>query len=130
MIALDTNVIVRFLVKDDLKEARRASKIFRGLSDSNKGFVSREALLELVWVLEGAYKYSSAEITKAVYELLYSAEMVIEAADDVGPALERYRNEDFGFADLMIAAAARRSNSSELVTFGQNVESLEGVRRA
>jgi predicted nucleic-acid-binding protein len=54
--------------------------------------------------------------------------LVIEAADDVGLAVDRYRNDGFGFADLMIAAAARRAGASELVTFDRKAARLPGVR--
>jgi len=128
VIALDTNVIVRFLVQDDAEQARLASGIFEGLTESDQGFVSREVLVELVWVLERAYAYSRGEIAMAIDGLLSSTEILIEAADDVGPAIERYRNDGVGFADLMIAAAARRAGAADLVTFDRKAARLPGVR--
>ena len=128
MIALDTNVIVRFLVQDDAEQARLAADVFDRLTDDELGFVSREVLVELVWVLERAYGYSRVEIASAIDGLLSSTEIVIEAGDDVGPALELYRNDGFGFADLMIAAASRRSGAIELVTFDRKAARLPGVR--
>jgi len=55
-------------------------------------------------------------------------ELLIEDADDIGPALELYRNDGFGFADVMIAAAARRVGAVELVTFDRKAARLRGVR--
>lgn len=128
MIALDTNVLVRFLVQDDAEQARLASEIIDQLTESTPGFVGREVLVELVWVLERAYRLGRAEIAGALDGLLASTEVVIEGADQVGAALEPYRNDGFGFADLMIAAAARRAGASELVTFDRKAASLPGVR--
>lgn len=128
MIALDTNLLVRFLVQDDPEQARLATDLVEQLTDDASGFVSREVLIELVWVLERAYRLGRAEITAALDGLLAATELQIEGADQVGPALELYRNEGFGFADLMIAAAARRAGASELVTFDRKVARLPGVR--
>ena len=51
MIALDTNVIVRFLTLDDAEQSRQASELIKSQSEQDKGFICREVLLELVWVL-------------------------------------------------------------------------------
>lgn len=128
MIALDTNVLVRFLVQDDPAQAKRANALIDQLSETAPGFVSREVLVELVWVLERAYGYARPEIAAALDGLLSATELLIEAADEVGPALEVYRNEGFGFADLMIAAAARRAGAAELVTFDRKAARLPCVR--
>lgn len=128
MIALDTNVLVRFLVQDDPEQARIATTLMDQLTDAAPGFVGREVLLELVWVLERAYGYPRADIAAVLDGLLASIELVIEAADTVGMAVDRYRNEGFGFADLMIAAAARRAEATELVTFDRKAARLSGVR--
>ena len=60
--------------------------------------------------------------------LLAASEIEIEAAEDVGLALFRYRNDGLGFADLMIAAASRRVGASELVTFDRKAARIDGVR--
>jgi predicted nucleic-acid-binding protein len=79
-------------------------------------------------VLERAYGYGRADIAAALDGLLSATELVIEAADEVGVAVDRYRNDGFGFADLMIAAAARRAEATELVTFDRKAARLPGVR--
>ena len=128
MIAIDTNVIVRFLVQDEPEQAGVAGAVIDALSETVPGFISREVLIELVWVLERAYRLSKPDIAGAIDGLLASAELVIEGAEEVGSALELYRNDGFGFADLMIAAAARRAGASELVTFDRKAARLPGVR--
>lgn len=128
MIALDTNVLVRFLVQDDPLQAQLATRVIDQLTDDVKGFVSREVLIELVWVLERAYRLGRAEITVALEGLLSATELEIEASGEVAPALELYRNDGFGFADLMIAAAARRVGAMELVTFDRKAARLPDVR--
>ena len=103
MIALDTNVVVRFLVQDDPEQAALASEVISRLTVDAPGFISREVMVELVWVLERAYRATRGEVADALEGLLAASEIEIEAADDVGLALFRYRNDGLGFADLMIA---------------------------
>lgn len=128
MIALDTNVLVRFLVQDDPAQAALANRVMADLSEAERGFICREVLLELVWVLDRAYGYSRQDIAAALVGLLSARELVIEAADDVGAAAEVYRESGFGFADMMIAAAARRAGAKELVTFDRKASQLPRVR--
>ena len=128
MIALDTNVLVRFLVDDDVDQAKIAGILIDQLTDAAPGFIGREVLVELVWVLERAYGYERADIAAAFDGLLSATELLIEDADDIGLALELYRNDGFGFADLMIVAAARRAGAVELVTFDRKAARLSGVR--
>jgi Predicted nucleic-acid-binding protein, contains PIN domain len=128
VIALDTNVLVRFLVQDEPLQAQLATKLIDQLTEDAQGFVSREVLIELVWVLERAYRLGRAEIAVALDGLLSATELDIEGFDELAPALELYRNDGFGFADLMIAAAARRSGASELLTFNRQAARLPGVR--
>ena len=128
MIALDTDVVVRFLVQDDPEQAALASEVISRLTVDAPGFISREVMVELVWVLERAYRATRGEVADALEGLLAASEIEIEAADDVGLALFRYRNDGLGFADLMIAAASRRVGASELVTFDRKAARIDGVR--
>jgi len=127
MIAIDTNVLVRFLTQDDAVQAKAASNFMAGLNVANPGFICREVMVELVWVLERAYRCSRAEVTTALEALLSASELEIEAADDVGTAMFQYREGGFGFADLMIAAAARRADAIPLITFDRKAAKIHGV---
>lgn len=70
MIALDTNVLVRFLTRDEPTQAAAADCVIAGLSVAEPGFVGREVMLELVWVLERAYRLPRAEVIAALEGLL------------------------------------------------------------
>lgn len=128
MIALDTNVLVRFLTQDDPVQSRAASDLITGLTAEAPGFVCREVMVELVWVLERAYGLDRAQVAAAIEGLLAATEIEVEAVDDVGSALYRYRDDGFGFADLMIAAASRRAGAAVLVTFDRKAAQLVGVQ--
>jgi predicted nucleic-acid-binding protein len=128
MIALDTNVLVRFLTQDDPAQSRAATDLITGLTAEAPGFVCREVMVELVWVLERAYGLDRAQVAAAIEGLLAATEIEVEAADDVGSALYRYRDDGFGFADLMIAAASKRAGAAVLVTFDRKAAQLVGVQ--
>ena len=127
MIALDTNVLVRYLVADDAAQTEAARGLMAELTAERPGFVCREVTVELVWVLERTYRFSRERITEALEELIASEELEIEATDDVARAAFHYRRGGAGFSDLMIAAAANRSGAHPLYTFDRRATQLEGV---
>ena len=128
MIALDTNVLVRFLVADDAAQSARAVALIGALQAEAPGYVCREVMVELVWVLDRAYRYGRAEIAAAVEGLLSAREIEIEAAGRVGLAIDRYRRDGAGFADQMILAAAAEAGCAETVTFDRKAARLPGAR--
>ena len=127
MIALDTNVLTRYLVRDDLKQSEAARALLESLTAERPGYVCREVTVELAWVLERAYGYSRDQIATVLEELAATEGLVIEAADDVARAALRYRAGGAGFSDLMILAAAERSGAHPLYTFDQKTARLKGV---
>ena len=127
MIALDTNVLTRYLVRDDLKQSEAARALLESLTAERPGYVCREVTVELAWVLERAYGYSRDQIATVLEELTATEGLVIEAADDVARAALRYRAGGAGFSDLMILAAAERSGAHPLYTFDQKAARLKGV---
>jgi len=60
MTGLDTNILVRFFVKDDLEQSRRAKELLRTLTPESPGFVSLVALAEMIWVLRSQYRMPSS----------------------------------------------------------------------
>ena len=127
MIAFDTNVLVRYLVADDAAQTEAARALLAELSAERPGFVCREVLVELVWVLERSYRFSRERIAAVLEELTASEELEIETADDVDRAAFHYRRGGPGFSDLMIAAAANRRGASPLSTFARQAAQMEGV---
>ena len=124
MIALDTNVLVRFLVDDEPRQARTARKFLERLSGEQPGFVCREVVVELVWVLERTYGFSRERIAEVLDALIATEELQIEASDDVARAALQYGRGGAGFSDLMIAAAAQRAGAQTLYTFDRKAAQI------
>ena len=88
MIAIDTNVLVRFLVLDDEDQAARA----RELITRHDVWVSRTVLLETCWVLRSAYGHSNAVVAGYIEKVLGLGRIFVEDAESVAGALEVARN--------------------------------------
>ena len=127
MISLDTNVLVRFLVQDDAAQARRAAACIARLTEVEPGFVAREVVLELVWVLSKAYQYNRAQITSALHGLIAAVEIEVEDSAAMGAVLDLYANQGFDFADLMIRQVGVVRGASQMVTFDEQAAQLDGV---
>lgn len=127
MIALDTNILVRYLVRDDEKQAEAARTLLESLTIDQPGFVCREVIVELVWVLERSYQCSRDRIATILEQLATTESLIVETGNDVIRAASRYRSGVAGFSDLMILSAAERSQAHLLYTFDQKASRLEGV---
>ena len=127
MIALDTNVLVRYLVCDDKQQAEAARKLLESLTAERPGYVCREVSIELVWVLERTYGFPRKRIAAALENLTLSEHLVIENSMDVACSIHRYRQGGAEFSDLMILAAAERAGALPLYTFDRKVPRLNGV---
>ncbi len=127
MIAVDSNVLVRYLVRDDLAQAEAARALLEGLTPEQPGFICREVVLEVVWVLGRTYRFPRDRIAHVLTELAATENLVIEAVDDVARAAISFQQGGAGFSDLMIAAAAERAGAHPLYTFDRALARVEGV---
>ena len=128
MIAVDTNVIVRSLLDDDVEQSAAANRLLDGLTAHNPGFVCREVVIELVWVLERVYKLPRATIGAAILELIASGDLIVENDRAMTHAAYRYMQGGVDFADLMILAAADDHEATPLYTFDRKLARLDGAR--
>ena len=127
MIALDTNVLIRYLTRDNPEQAEAARVLLEGLTADNPGFICREVALEIVWVLERAYRFTREQIANVVMELVSTDALVIEDADDIARSAIAYRLGGADFSDFMILAAANRVGAQPLYTFDRRFARLDGT---
>jgi predicted nucleic-acid-binding protein len=123
MRAVDTNVLVRLVARDDRKQVA-AAESFVG-----KGaWVSTLVLAEAVWVLTAVYELTHAEIVTALDMLLHHRHLTIQDSDSVAAALEQYRRRPaLGFSDCLILETARKAGHLPLGTFDRNLSKLDGA---
>lgn len=118
MIALDTNVLVRYLVEDDPVQTEQAARLIEGaIEREEKLFVSQIVFCELVWVLSFAYNFSRAEIAPVLNQLRRGAQLVAEGPDEIRRATDAYSERKGDFADYLIAETALAHGCSSVATF-------------
>jgi predicted nucleic-acid-binding protein len=105
MLGLDTNVLVRFLVRDDERQFERARRLIRRGAGGGEGVLSSlVVLLETEWVLRSRYGSSKQEILGAFSGLLESVELTFEDEGSLEQALFVWRESAAQFADCLMCA--------------------------
>ncbi len=105
MTAIDTNVLVRVITRDDKEQAARAVSF---LEVQERVFLAKTVLLELEWVLRSTYKFARSEVLSALLAVLSIGNAEIEDATVVVQAIDWY-GQGMDFADsLHIASAGRQ----------------------
>ena len=127
MIGLDTNVLVRYIMQDDAKQARRAAALIESLTPERPGFISVVALVELVWVLESVYTLTRAQIAQALQTLLSIEVWTIERAIAVSSALRGYANGKVDFADRVIERVCASAGCECTMTFDRDAAKAGGM---
>ncbi len=118
MIGLDTNVLIRYLVQDDRKQATQATSfIERYCTDDNPGFIGQIVLCELAWVLESNYNQTREQITDVIEQLLQVAQLDVMEPDVVWRALNDYKHSNADFPDHLLARINQAGGCEVTVTF-------------
>jgi len=105
MRAVDTNVLVRLLVRDNADQVAAAEAfVLPG------AWVSHLVLVETIWVLDAVYERSPRQLAKAIALLLNHRDLTIQDSDLVALALEQFvAKPSLGFSDCMVREIARRA---------------------
>jgi predicted nucleic-acid-binding protein len=114
---LDTNILVRFFAKDDPLQTPRARAVLSSLTTAEPGWVGVATILELVWVMTSTIGVGRNAVVQILAELLTRETIVVEQAETIEKALQRFRRGRADFADCLIAASARAAGCSRTVTF-------------
>jgi predicted nucleic-acid-binding protein len=130
VIGLDTNILVRFITRDDRAQSRRADEIFARLTEGDPGFVSVVVMAELAWVLERGYGYGNREIGSAIERMLQIDVLQIECEQQVLVAMVALQRGRGSFADALIGALASQAGCSTTLTFDRKALRLPGFALA
>ena len=125
MPAVDTNVLVRLITRDDARQVRAAEAFVAG-----GAWVSQLALVETTWVLASAYGLNAERVAKAVDMLLDHKQLVVQDRDVVAAALTLFRRRPtLGFSDCLLIEIARKAGHSPLGTFDAGLAKVDGAVR-
>ena len=108
MIGLDTNVLVRYIVRDDPKQTRAATRLMESsCTPEDPGIIGLVVLCELVWVLDRGYGYARAAISSVIRNLLAAEDLAVERSELAWQALGLYEGGKADFADYVIGLCHR-----------------------
>jgi predicted nucleic-acid-binding protein len=129
MIAVDTNVLVRLVMRDDEAQAQRAHDLFEQQAALDQTlFVTDHVLAELGWVLKSRYGQGPEALSRTVRALLGNATVALQSPDAVRAAVDLLDGSGGDFADCLLAALAQRHGCEAVATFDRGMRALPGVR--
>lgn len=125
MRAVDTNILVRLVTRDDAKQVAVAEAfVARG------AWVPHLVLAEAMWVLNSVYDRSPEEIATAVEMLLNHEHLTLQDSEAVTAAAANFRRRPaLGFSDCLVLEVARKAGHLPLGTFDRDFSKLAGVER-
>jgi predicted nucleic-acid-binding protein len=125
MRAVDTNVLVRLITRDDARQVAAAEGFVKA-----GAWVSHLALAEATWVLAAVYDRAPADIAVAIEMLLNHQTLSVQDSEVVSVALEHFRKKPgLGFSDCLLLEVARKAGHVPLGTFDRNLGKLPGAER-
>lgn len=127
MLGVDTNVLIRYLVRDDPPQYEKARRLMdREIAEGRPVLVSLLVVLEAEWVLRSRYELAKAEIVAAISGLLDTADLAFEDEPAVEYAIYTWKDAGVDFADCLIEAHNRRLGCRASATFDARAAKLAG----
>lgn len=125
-IALDTNVLVRYIVQDDQAQADIATQLIDQYAGQKQSIMLNNIVLcELIWVLERGYKYSKADISTTLRHILSSTEFYFENQDILWLSLADYETTSCDFSDSLIGKLNHtKFHCDKTITFDKGTSKL------
>ncbi len=126
MKGVDTNVLVRFLVRDDERQAMKVYQLFKTAEvEKTRLFVPLLVVLELIWVLASAYEVSRADILDSLRDLLGMPIFKFEHPSALQQFVFTAQGNTYELSDLLIAHAAKINGCETTLTFDKKVSRFE-----
>ncbi len=126
MIGVDTNLLIRILVEDDVEQLKRARALMDGAAErSETAFIGDIVLAELEWVLEDAYQVPRGRILQALQAVVGSKRFGFDDRRLVVEALELYQNGKAELSDYLIGLSGSQHGASTTYTFDRDLRDDE-----
>ncbi|MGA2709735.1 MAG: PIN domain-containing protein [Steroidobacteraceae bacterium] len=127
MLGVDTNVLIRYLIRDDQPQYEKARRLIdREVSKGEPVLVSLLVLLETEWVLRSRYELPKADIVAVFSALLDTADLSFEDEPSIEHAVYSWKDSTADFADCLIDARNRRLGCRATATFDGRALRLAG----
>ena len=134
MIFLDTNVILRYLTRDDETKAQACYRLFRRVEQGEEELLTCEAVIaEVVYVLSsrnGPYKLSNEDIKARLVPILTLRGLRLPQKRVYLEALDLYASSPFlDYEDALAAAHMRRQGVTEIMSYDRDFDKIPGLQR-
>ena len=128
MIGLDTNVVVRYLTQDDPRQSKTVNDLLERTAHSDEVafFINSIVLAEVVWVLDSVYRYTRADIAKALTLLLAVRQIQVDRRQTMKSALDAFASGEADFSDYLISALNREQGCEATLTFDKKAATAGG----
>ena len=118
MKAVDTNVLVRFLIQDDEIQTQIVTQILSEAEETKQPlFVSQTVVLELIWVLKSAYEVTRQDILTSINELLSMSALEFQGQQVVRDFVTASNDNTYDLSDLLISQVAKGDGCDTTLTF-------------
>lgn len=118
MKGIDTNILIRFLIGDDTKQAKQAYNLFKKAEASKSElFVPLLVVLEIIWVLESVYEISRTSILDSLSDLTLMPILKFENQSTLQQFIHAAHSNKYDLSDLLIVHSAKSSGCEQIITF-------------
>jgi len=126
MKAIDTNILIRFLVGDDELQAKKVYSIFKKAESEKKElFVPLLVVLEMIWVLESVYDISRTELLDSISDLLLMPIFKFDQQSALQQLVHSAQGNKYDLSDLLIAHSAKVNGCKVVITFDQKASKFK-----
>jgi len=124
--ALDTNILVRFLIQDDVNQANKVIQLFTKAEQNNEPlFIPLLVVLEMIWVLQSAYSVSRQDIVLAISNLLQMQVFEFENQSTLRDFIISANKYSYDLSDILISQSAFSANCETTLTFDKKASRFE-----
>lgn len=126
MIGIDTNILVRYLTRDDEKQSKLADHFLHTVcTRDTPGYVNTAVLAEVIWVLGRFFGAKKDRLVSLIDQLLVTEHLVLADMEAVKDALSIYKASQVEFADCIILALNRKAGCAKTYTFDKAASKFE-----
>jgi predicted nucleic-acid-binding protein len=116
-IGVDTNIIIRYIVRDDEEQAAKADSVFTKSDLNNPILINHIVVVETIWVLKILYKYPKSDLIKVLEILLFNTEIKVLNSEEAQKALLMFQNGTADFSDYYLVEIYKLNGTEFTYTF-------------
>jgi predicted nucleic-acid-binding protein len=126
---VDSNIIIRFITKDDPKKAEICRRLIEREMDSENLLLSDMAVAEIIWVLESVYKLKKDEIKEKIEAILNSKGLNFQNKNLLSEAIIIYSTYNIDFIDAYQSVLMQQNDIDTVYSYDKDYDKLKNINR-